>query len=63
MSSASLSDRKGANPLLKGIHKTFHLPIRYGLLDAGYDFKAIYQQLHNVNAYLKEYFQLNNVRH
>ncbi|OEH92469.1 IS5/IS1182 family transposase, partial [Bacillus solimangrovi] len=50
MSSASLSDGKGAIPLIKGIHETLHLTIRYGLLDAGYDFKAIYQQLHNMNA-------------
>ncbi|OEH91076.1 transposase [Bacillus solimangrovi] len=50
MSSASLSDGKGAIPLLKEIHETLHLPIRYGILNAGYDFKSIYQQLHNMNA-------------
>jgi transposase len=52
MSSASLNDGKAAIPLLKGIQeKISSLSIRYGLMDAGYDFVPIYQQLLNMKAY------------
>jgi transposase len=52
MSSASLNDGKAAIPLLKGIQERFpSLPIRYGLMDAGYDYVPIYQQLLNIKAY------------
>ena len=38
MTSASLNDGKAAIPLLKGIQERLpSLPIRYGLMDAGYD--------------------------
>jgi transposase len=52
MTSASLNDGKAAIPLLKGIQERFpSLPIRNGLMDAGYDFVQIYQQLLNMKAY------------
>jgi transposase len=52
MSSASLNDGKAAIPLLKGIQeKISSLNIRYGLMDAGYDYVPIYQQLLNMKAY------------
>ena len=49
MSSGSLNDGKAAIPLLKGIDK-LPLSIRYALMDAGYDYVAIYQQIHRMNA-------------
>jgi transposase len=49
MSSASLNDGKAAIPLLKGIQeKLSSLNIRYGLMDAGYDYLPIYRQLLNM---------------
>jgi transposase len=52
MTSASLNDGKAAIPLLKGIQeKLSSLTIRYGLMDAGYDYVPIYQQLLNMNGY------------
>lgn len=51
MSSASLNDGKAAIPLLKGIQERLSsLIIRYGTLDAGYDYEAIYKQLHRMKA-------------
>lgn len=51
MSSASLNDGKAAIPLLKGIQERLSsLCIRYGTLDAGYDYEAIYKQLHRMKA-------------
>lgn len=51
MSSASLNDGKAAIPLLKGLQERLStLNIRYGTLDAGYDYEAIYKQLHQMNA-------------
>ncbi|GAA3315639.1 hypothetical protein GCM10020331_010920 [Ectobacillus funiculus] len=42
---------KAAIPLLKGIQERLSsLCIRYGTLDAGYDYEAIYKQLHRMNA-------------
>jgi transposase len=52
MSSASLNDGKAAIPLLKGIQeRLISLPIRYGLMDAGYDYVPIYQQLLNMKTH------------
>ena len=52
MTSASLNDGKVAIPLLKGIQERLpSLAIRYGLMDAGYDYVPIYQQLLNMKAY------------
>jgi len=51
MTSASLNDGKAAIPLLKGIQERLSLSIRYGLMDAGYDYVPIYQQLLNMKAY------------
>ena len=52
MTSASLNDGKAAIPLLKGIQERLpSLAIRYGLMDAGYDYVPIYQQLLNMKAY------------
>jgi transposase len=49
MSSASLNDGKAAIPLLKGIQERLSsLIIRYGTFDAGYDYEAIYKQLHQM---------------
>lgn len=50
MSSASLNDGKAAIPLFKGIQERLSLNIRYGTLDAGYDYEAIYKQLHQMKA-------------
>lgn len=51
MSSASLHDGKAAIPLLKGIQERLSsLTIRYGVFDAGYDYTAIYTQLHHMKA-------------
>ena len=52
MTSASLNDGKEAIALLKGIQERISsLSIRYGLMDAGYDYVPIYQQLLNMKAY------------
>lgn len=52
MTSASLNDGKAAIPLLKGIQERISsLLIRYGLMDAGYDYVPIYQQLLIMKAY------------
>jgi transposase len=51
MSSASLNDEKAAIPLLKGIQERLSsLTIQYCTLDAGYDYEAIYIQLHRMKA-------------
>jgi transposase len=50
MSSGSLNDGKAAIPLLKGVAK-LPLSIRYGMLDAGYDYVPIYQQIHRMGAH------------
>ncbi len=49
MSSGSLNDGKAAIPLLKGIKN--HLPaiqLRFDMMDAGYDYDAIYKQVHRM---------------
>jgi transposase len=52
MSSASLNDGKAAIPLLKGVQERLpSLRIQYGTLDAGYDYEAIYKQLHRMGAH------------
>jgi len=49
MSSASLNDGKAAIPLLKGLQKRLSsLTVQYGVFDAGYDYDAIYRQLHQM---------------
>jgi transposase len=49
LSSANLNDGKAAIPLLKGIHEDVSLPtLRYETMDAGYDFEAIYTQIHRM---------------
>lgn len=57
MSSGNLNDGKAAIPLLKGIEK-LPLTIKYGTMDAGYDYTPIYQQIlkmdaHSIIAYNK----------
>jgi hypothetical protein len=57
MISGNLNDGKAAIPLLKGIEK-LPLSIKYGIMDAGYDYTPIYQQLlkmdaHSIIAYNK----------
>ncbi len=57
MSSGNINDGKAAIPLLKGIEK-LPLSIKYGMMDAGYDYTPIYQQLlrmdaHSIIAYNK----------
>jgi transposase len=48
-SSGSLNDGKAAIPLLKGIHERLTIPtIRYGIMDAGYDYEPIYEQIHRI---------------
>lgn len=49
LSSANLNDGKAAIPLLKGIQELVSLPtLRYQTMDAGYDFEAIYTQIHQM---------------
>lgn len=57
MSSGNLNDGKAAIPLLKGVEK-LPLSIKFGTMDAGYDYTPIYQQLlrmdaHSIIAYNK----------
>src|SRR5690625_1617386 len=48
-SSGNLNDGKAAIPLLKGIDERLSLPdLRYQTMDAGYDFEAIYKQVHHM---------------
>ena len=48
-SSGSLNDGKAAIPLLKGMEERLPLPhLTYHTLDAGYDFEAIYEQVHRM---------------
>lgn len=47
--SESLNDGKAAIPLLKGVHEGLAIPsIRYGIMDAGYDYEPIYEQIHRL---------------
>lgn len=49
ISSGNLNDGKAAIPLLKGIQERVPLStIRYNTLDAGYDYEAIYTQIHRM---------------
>lgn len=49
LSSGSLNDGKAAIPLLKGVEANFpNLKMNYSIMDAGYDYKAIYQQVHQM---------------
>lgn len=50
MSSGNLNDGKVAIPLRKGLQK-LPLSIRYGMMDAGYDYMPIYQQAHSMEAH------------
>ncbi|WP_301108055.1 transposase [Sporosarcina sp.] len=48
-SSGNLNDGKAAIPLLKGIEERLPLPhLMYHTMDAGYDFEAIYEQVHRM---------------
>lgn len=48
-SSGNLNDGKAAIPLLKGIEERLPLPqLTYHTMDAGYDFEAIYEQVHRM---------------
>lgn len=48
-SSGNLNDGKAAIPLLKGIQERLPLPhLTYHTLDAGYDYEAIYEQVHRM---------------
>lgn len=49
MTSGNLNDGKAAIPLLKKIDRDFPAIFSAGLFDAGYDFKAVYQQVMNQN--------------
>lgn len=52
MSSGNLNDGKAAIPLMKGIQdKLPSFQMKYGILDAGYDFPAIYKQIHQLQGY------------
>ncbi|WP_096190372.1 transposase [Evansella halocellulosilytica] len=52
MSSGSLNDGKAAIPLLKGIEKNLpSLNWIYAIMDAGYDYEPIYEQVHRMNGY------------
>ena len=50
MSSGNMNDGKAAIPLLKGIEK-LPLSIKYGTMDAGYDYTPIYQQLFRMDVH------------
>lgn len=48
-SSGNLNDGKAAIPLLRGLHERLSVKsIRYQTMDAGYDYEAIYQQVHRM---------------
>ena len=49
MSSGSLNDGKAAIPLLKQIQQSMPGKFQAGLMDKGYDYTAIYQQLRSMN--------------
>lgn len=52
VSSGSLNDGKAAIPLLKGIEKSYPtLEIGFALMDAGYDYEAIYEHVYRMNGY------------
>ncbi|MBB5174426.1 transposase [Texcoconibacillus texcoconensis] len=52
MSSGNLHDGKAITPLLKGIEETLpKLDWTYAIMDAGYDYKPIYEQINNMNDY------------
>ncbi len=42
---------KTAIPLLKKIRRAFDVSLRYGILDAGYDYTSIYQQLDDMGTH------------
>ncbi|QOS97246.1 transposase [Brevibacterium sp. JNUCC-42] len=50
MSSGSMNDGKAAIPLLKGIQIVLPNHMRYAIMDAGYDYVPIYQQIGRMNA-------------
>ncbi|TPG70368.1 hypothetical protein EEL31_18965 [Brevibacillus laterosporus] len=45
-----MNDGKAAIPLLKGIQTVLPNHMRYGIMDAGYDYVPIYQQIGRMNA-------------
>lgn len=48
-SSGNLNDGKAAIPLLKGIQERLSIStIRFGIMDAGYDYDPIYKQIHRI---------------
>lgn len=50
-SSGNMNDGKAAIPLLKGMEERLAaLTIGYGTMDAGYDYPAIYKQIHRMGA-------------
>ena len=51
MSSGNMNDRKAAIALLKGIQFVLPNLMRYGLMDAGYDYLPIYQQIQRMEAH------------
>lgn len=52
VSSGSLNDGKAAIPLLKGIENNYpELRMIFALMDAGYDYDAIYEQVHRMKGY------------
>jgi transposase len=51
MSSGSMNDGKAAIPLFKGVQTILPDRIHYGIMDAGYDYKPIYQQISRMDAH------------
>ena len=52
ISSGNLNDGKAAIPVLKGMESTHsQLNMFFALLDAGYDYNAIYEQIHRMDGY------------
>lgn len=47
-SSGNLNDGKAAIPLLKGIERISITTLRYEIMDAGYDYEPIYEQIHRI---------------
>ena len=48
-SSGNLNDGKAAIPLLKGLDERLPLPhLQYAVMDAGYDYEPIYEQIHRI---------------
>ncbi|GGN66160.1 hypothetical protein GCM10012290_05520 [Halolactibacillus alkaliphilus] len=62
-SSGNLNDGKATIPLLKGIQNRLFLPsLRYQILDAGYDYAPIYEQIYRMGQHANIAYDKKNER-